>query len=59
MKDFKEDFDKFEGRIKNHEPFAISRNNDGEMIILFDEFIDIRKKLNGEFVYDPKQQQHA
>ena len=59
MKDFKTDFAKFENMIKNHEPFAISRNNDGEMIILFNEFIDIRQKMNGEFVYDPKQQQHA
>ena len=59
MKDFKEDFKKFETKIKNHEPFAISRNNDGEMIILFNEFIDLRKKLNGEFIYDPKQEQHA
>jgi hypothetical protein len=58
MKDFKQDFAKFEKMIKNHEPFAISRNNDGEMIILFDEFIDLRKKLNGEFIYDPKQEQH-
>ena len=59
MKDFKEDFNKFENMVKNHEPFAISRNNDGEMIILFNEFIDLRKKLNGEFIYDPKQAQHA
>lgn len=58
MKDFKTDFTKFEEMIKNHEPFAISRNNDGEMIILFDEFIDLRQKLNGEFIYDPKQEQH-
>jgi len=58
MKIFKEDFSKFENKIKNNEPFAISRNNDGEMIILFDEFIDLRQKLNGEFIYDPKQEQH-
>ena len=59
MKDFKQDFDKFQKMIANREPFAISRNNDGEMIILFNEFIDIRTKLNGEFIYDPKQPQHA
>jgi len=58
MKDFKQDFVKFEEKVKNHKPFAISRNNDGEMIILFDEFIDIRTKLNGEFIYDPKQEKH-
>ena len=48
MKTFKGDFDKFHEMIKNHQPFAISRNNDGEMIILFNEFIDIRHKCNGE-----------
>jgi hypothetical protein len=58
MKNFKVDFGKFQEMIKNHQPFAISRNNDGEMIILFDEFIDLRQKLNGEFIYDPKQEQH-
>jgi len=58
MKTFKEDFTKFREMISNHEPFALSRNNDGEMIILFDEFIDLRKKLNGEFIYDPQQYQH-
>ncbi len=58
MKDFKQDFNKFHSMIVNHKPFAISRNNDGEMIILFNEFIDLRQKLNGEFIYDPKQEQH-
>jgi hypothetical protein len=58
MKNFKTDFNKFHDMIKNHKPFAISRNNDGEMIILFDEFIDLRQKLNGEFIYDPKQVHH-
>jgi len=53
MKNFKVDFAKFQNKIKNHEPFAISRCNDGEMIIMFDEFIDLRKNLNGEFIYDP------
>lgn len=59
MKDFKVDFAKFKEMVEIHKPFAISRNNDGEMIILFNEFIDLIKKLNGEFIYDPKQQQHA
>jgi hypothetical protein len=58
MKTFKEDFTKFYNMIKNHQPFAISRANDGEMIILFNEFIDLRQKLNGEFIYDPQQEQH-
>jgi hypothetical protein len=59
MKNFRTDFTKFYEKIKNHQPFAISRNNDGEMIILFNEFIDLRQKLNGEFIYDPKQEQHG
>jgi hypothetical protein len=58
MKNFKTDFNKFHDMIKNHEPFAISRNNDGEMIILFNEFIDLRQKLNGEFIYDPNIESH-
>lgn len=58
MKTFKGDFEKFYLKIKNKEHFAISRNNDGEMIILFDRFIDLRQKLNGEFVYDPQNKDH-
>lgn len=59
MKTFGGDFLKFYEKIKGHQPFAVSRNNDGEMIILFDEFIDLRTKLNGEFIYDPGQADHA
>ncbi len=58
MKNFKVDFAKFQEMVKNHKPFAISRNNDGEMTILFNEFIDLRGKLNGEFVYDPNTPSH-
>ena len=58
MKTFGGDFLKFYEMIKIHQPFAVSRNNDGEMMILFDEFIDLRQKLNGEFIYDPQQEQH-
>ncbi len=58
MKNFKTDFAKFQEMIKNHQSFAISRCNDGEMMIMFNEFIDLRKKLNGEFIYDPNQEQH-
>lgn len=58
MKTFGGDFLKFYEKIKGHQPFAVSRNNDGEMIILFDEFIDLRQKLNGEFIYDPQQADH-
>jgi hypothetical protein len=59
MKNFKEDFYKFKDKIANHQPFALSRCNDGEMIILFNEFIDIRNKCNGEFVYNPNIPDHA
>jgi hypothetical protein len=59
MKDFKEDLQKFKFMIENYEPFAISRNNDGEMIILRNEHIDLRKKLNGEFVYNPQIKEHS
>jgi len=59
MKTFKGDFDKFYNKIKNHESFALSRNNDGEMTILFNEFIDLTKKCNGEFIYDPNNKDHA
>jgi hypothetical protein len=59
MKTFGGDFIKFQEKIKNHIPFAVSRNNDGEMIILFNEFIDLRQKLNGEFIYDPNQPDHG
>jgi hypothetical protein len=58
MKDFKQDFAKFAKMVKEHQSFAISRNNDGEMIILFNEFIDIRNKCNGEFIYNPQQVEH-
>lgn len=57
-KDFKTDIRLFEKMLIDKSPYALSRNNDGEMIILFDEFIDIRKKLNGEFIYDPKDSKH-
>jgi len=53
MKEFKKDFEKFELKLKNNEPFALSRNNDGEMIILFNQYIN-----NGEFIYDPNDGQY-
>lgn len=59
MKNFNTDFDKFFEKIKNKQPFALSRNNDGEMIILNNEFIDLRAKCNGEFIYDPNNPEHA
>lgn len=59
MKTFKNDFEKFYSKIKNKESFALSRNNDGEMIILNNEYINLLDKYNGEFIYDPKEPKHA
>jgi hypothetical protein len=59
MKTFNGDFNFFLEKIKNKEPFAISRNNDGEMIILNNEFIDLTGKCNGEFIYNPNDPKHS
>lgn len=59
MKTFENDFNFFLNKVKGKQPFAISRNNDGEMIILNNEFIDLRQKCNGEFIYDPNNTTHS
>lgn len=59
MKSFSGDFDYFLKKIQNKQPFALSRNNDGEMIILNNQFIDLTSKCNGEFIYDPKNPAHT
>jgi len=38
MKNFKDEFEKYYDKIKNHEPFAFSRWADGELWILEDKF---------------------
>jgi hypothetical protein len=58
MKTFRNDFYKFLNKIKNNESFSLSRWGDGETMILFNEFIDIRNKGNGEFIYDPNNLEH-
>jgi hypothetical protein len=58
MKTFKGDFEKFANKIASNEPFALSRNNDGEMIILNNQYINLLDKYNGEFVYDPQFKHH-
>lgn len=58
MKTFLDEFNKIKEKIVNKECFALSRANDGEMKILFDEYIDLRKKCNGEFIYNPKENSH-
>lgn len=53
MKTFDGDFNLFLNKIKNGEHFSLSRWGDGELKILEGIGIDIRKKGNGEFRYDP------
>lgn len=59
MKTFGNDFNYFLKLIQDKYPFALSRNNDGEMIILNNEFIDLTAKCNGEFIHDPRNKEHA
>lgn len=58
MKSFKEEFDQFKTYIEYHKPFSLSRCNDGEMIIMNNEYINLLNKCNGEFIYDPKNMEH-
>ena len=51
-KDFREEFYKFRDKLANKEPFALSRANDGEAMILFNESLNLLNKCNGEFCYD-------
>jgi hypothetical protein len=59
MKDFRQEFYKFRDKLANKEPFALSRCNDGEMIILENQYINLLNKCNGEFVYSPDDPSHA
>lgn len=54
MKTFDGDFYKFINKIQSGEHFSLSRWGDGELMILEDKFIDLRKQKNGEFRYDPE-----
>ena len=40
-------------KIKKGENFALTRSGDGELSIMANKFIDITKKANGEFKFDP------
>jgi GT2 family glycosyltransferase/tetratricopeptide (TPR) repeat protein len=53
MKDFREDLQRLEQRLKRHEPLAFTRFADGELKILLGESIDVLQKENGEFCYSP------
>jgi len=52
MKTFEGDFNKFLNKLKNKEPFSLSRWGDGELSILEEKNLDLREKGNGEFRYD-------
>ena len=52
-RDFHKEFFWFLDKIKNNQPFALSRFGDGELIIMDNKPIDLRNAKNGEFRYDP------
>jgi hypothetical protein len=52
-KKFGNDFLFFLNKIKNNEHFALSRWGDGELSILENKKLDLRRKGNGEFLFDP------
>ena len=56
-KTFRGDLEYFIKKLQNKEYFAFSKYADGELRILADQHIDIRSKANGEFKYDPKDQE--
>lgn len=53
MKLFRNDLIKIFNKLKNKENFAFSKYADGELSILDGKHIDLTKKANGEFKYDP------
>ena len=56
MKDFDNEFDFFLNKLQKNEPFSLVRFHDGEWYIISKRFIDIRKKCNGEWKYDPENE---
>ena len=58
-KDFRQEFYKFRDKLKNNEPFALSRCNDGEMIILENEFIDISCLTKGSYILQINKEKHC
>jgi hypothetical protein len=57
-KDFNKELYFFLDKIKNDEPFSLSRWGDGELIILENKHIDLRNTKNGEFRHDPNLKQY-
>lgn len=58
-KDFRQEFYKFRDKLANKEPFALSRANDGEAMILFNESLNLLNKCNGEFCYESNNPDHV
>ncbi len=59
MKNYVDEFNKFKSKIEKNEPFSLVRFGDGELYILSERYIDIRKKCNGEWKYDPDNERDS
>jgi hypothetical protein len=59
VKLFSDELARFIDKIKNKEPFSLTRFHDGENYILLDKPIDITEKANGEFKYEPENKAHG
>lgn len=57
-RDFNNELIHFLEKIKKREHFSLSRWGDGELMILENQFIDLRNVKNGEFCYDPSEKKY-
>jgi len=57
-KTFQSEFFKFNELLKNKINFTLTRFGDGEMIILFNQYGDYTKKFNGEWLFNPINNNH-
>lgn len=53
---FRGDIEYFLQKVKNKENFAFTRSGDGELSIMSNKYIDITKKANGEFKFNPEDE---
>jgi len=53
MKSFQQEIQEIKSKILRREYFSLARYGDGEMMIMKGESIDLLRKANGEFKYDP------
>jgi len=58
MKTFEGDFNIFLNKIKNDDPFSITRFGDGELSIIEGKYLNLLNKGNGEFAYDPNDKKY-